>query len=67
MQFIRLLSERRRNEQQNNVVCVCVCVVCAGKRCYANCKGEKERTSQRKKEIYILDQGALGNTTTGVM
>lgn len=65
MQFICLLSEVERNEQQNNVVCVCV--VCAGKRCYANCKGEKQRTLQRKKEIYILDQGALGNTTTGVM
>lgn len=64
MQFIRLLSEGERNEQQNNVVCVW-CVL--ANVVMPTAKGKRKELCSAKKEIYILDQGALGNTTTGVM
>lgn len=66
MQFICLLSEGERNEQQNNVVCVCVWCVLANV-VMPTAKGKSKELCSAKKEIYILDQGALGNTTTGVM
>lgn len=42
----------------NNKVMLCmfVCVVCAGKRCYANCERGKAKNfaAQKKKYIFLI-------------